>query len=95
MAPISSSDRLEAIHGTLIALNSKVEVNTNILKRMDSLVTGGDDPSKGLIHDQQETRYRVETLERCEDRRKKMIGAAVGAAITSTIGAIIAWVKGS
>jgi len=88
MAPRSDSEP------TLAIIHADIKTTMHTVSRLDTLITGGDELDKGLIHEHGETRHRVDDLERSEAKRRKLILSAVTAAIGSSIAAFFAMFGG-
>lgn len=55
------------------------------VNRLDKILTGGDEPDEGLVYRHQDTKHRVESLEKEEAKRAWYTRAAILAALSAFV----------
>lgn len=81
------SERLQAIHTTIINTAGDVKTVKQSVQDLSHAVFGDGEPHKGLMH-------RVRENERFRNLSLKVSWLILGATITAAVGAVIAWVGG-
>jgi len=77
---------------SLTEIHFAVTQNTQILKKMDKILTGGDEPEEGLVYKHQGLSARVKAVETDEKRREAADArrnVAILGALVAAIGTVI------